>query len=77
MYVVYHYSRAKRASAEGGKYSVISGIQRISNFLRLFYHSIHGSVDTELIFIENVKYRLTFHIKFVSSKILIIDQFMD
>ena len=32
IYVVYHYSRAKRASAEGGKYSVISGIQRISNF---------------------------------------------
>ena len=30
IYVVYHYSRAKRASAEGGKYSVISGIQRIS-----------------------------------------------
>ena len=27
IYVVYHYSRA---SAEGGKYSVISGIQRVS-----------------------------------------------
>ena len=30
IYVVYHYSRAKRASAKGEKYSVISGIQRIS-----------------------------------------------
>ena len=35
------------------------------NFLRLFDHSL---VDIELIFIENVKFRLTFHIKLVSFK---------
>ena len=34
IYVVYHYLRAKRASAEGGKYSVISGIH--DNVYQLF-----------------------------------------
>ena len=38
-------------------------------FLRLFDHRIHSYVVTELIFIENVKYRLRFYIKFVSFKI--------
>ena len=40
------------------------------------YLTTESTVDIELLFIENVEYRLTVHIKFVSAKILIIDQFM-
>ena len=38
------------------------------HFLRLFDHKVHSKLDIELIFIENVKNMLNFHIKFFSSK---------
>ena len=37
-------------------------------FLRLFDHRIHIKVDIELIFIENVKFKIIFHIKLVLFK---------
>ena len=47
------------------------------HFLRLFDQRIHSKVDIGLIFIENVKFRLTLHIKLVSFKnITIFTQFM-